>query len=229
MRACPASRALTALEQMDHLLPDSVQVGAKPDEHLTGYSLALADQAEQDVLGADVIVAELERLTQRQLQHLLGPGSERDVPRRRLLAPANNLPDLLAHRLQVEAQRLQRVGGNALALMEESEQDVLGADVVVVQQPGLFLSQDHDPPRPVGKPLEHLTPPPLQSAPVRAVRKPEGSRSPFRVAVPFGRLTARCGTGPPSWKPCDQRIGSPRNRSSSPSLEAVRIGDVPKG
>src|SRR5205807_1783223 len=33
--------------------------------------------------------------------------------------------------------------------------DVLGTDVVVVEPPGLFFRQEHDPPRPVGKPLEH--------------------------------------------------------------------------
>jgi hypothetical protein len=42
----------------------------------------------------------------------------------------------------------------------------------VIQHPGLVLSQHHDPSRPVGKPLEHLAPPPLQCAPVSADRKP---------------------------------------------------------
>ena len=60
------------------------QVGAELDEHLGGDALALADETEQDVLGADVVVAELERLAQRQLEHLLRPRRERDVPRRRL-------------------------------------------------------------------------------------------------------------------------------------------------
>src|SRR5262245_12291551 len=39
--------------------------------------------------------------------------------------------------------------------MNEAEQQVLGADVVVVQHPGFFLSQDHHPPCPIGKPLKH--------------------------------------------------------------------------
>ena len=45
-----------------------VQVGAQPDQHLRGHAVALADQAQQDVLGADVVVAELQRLAQRQLR-----------------------------------------------------------------------------------------------------------------------------------------------------------------
>jgi hypothetical protein len=39
--------------------------------------------------------------------------------------------------------------------MDQAQQDVLSADVVVVEHPGLFLSQDHNPPCSVGKPLEH--------------------------------------------------------------------------
>lgn len=61
-------------EQLDDLLPHPVQVGAQLHEDLGGDALALADQAEQDVLRADVVVAELKCLTERQLQDLLGPG-----------------------------------------------------------------------------------------------------------------------------------------------------------
>ena len=53
------------------------------------------------------------------------------------------------------AQRFQRLGRYALALVNKSQQDVLGADVVVVEHPGFFLSQDDNPPRAVGEPLEH--------------------------------------------------------------------------
>jgi len=72
-----------------------------------------------------------------------------------LLALADDLLDLLPHGVQADTQRLQRLGRYTLALMDEAEQEVLGADVVVVQHPGLFLRQDHNPAGPVGKPLEH--------------------------------------------------------------------------
>src|SRR5258708_5205650 len=100
-----------------------------------------------------------QRLAQRQLQRLLGPRSDRGVPRRRLLPLADDLVDLLAHRLPADPQRLQRLRRGALALMDQPEQDMLSADVVVVQHPGLILSQDNNPPRPVGEPLEHLVAP----------------------------------------------------------------------
>jgi hypothetical protein len=96
----PAIRLLPA-DELDDLLPDPVQVGAQLDQHLGGHAVALTDEAEQDVLGADVVVAELQRLPQRQLEHLLGPRRERDVPGRRLLAPADDLFNLLAHGIRL--------------------------------------------------------------------------------------------------------------------------------
>ena len=55
------------------------EVGAQLHEHLGGDALALADEAEEDVLGADVVVAELQRLAERQLEDLLGARGEGDV------------------------------------------------------------------------------------------------------------------------------------------------------
>ena len=56
--------ALGALQQLDHLLADPAGVSAQLDQHLDGDAPALAHQAEQDVLGADVVVAQLQRLAQ---------------------------------------------------------------------------------------------------------------------------------------------------------------------
>ena len=147
--------ALVAGQQLDDLLAHAGELGAQLDQHLGGDALALADEAEQDVLGADVVVAELQRLAQAQLEHLLGARGERDVTGRGLLALTDDLLDLAAHTLQRDAQRLERLGGDALTLVNESEQDVLGADVVVVEHPGFFLSQDDDATRTVGESFEH--------------------------------------------------------------------------
>ena len=72
-----ALAALVAREQLDDLLADAGQVGAEADEDLSGDALALAYETEQHVLGADVVVAELERLAQRQLENLLRSRRER--------------------------------------------------------------------------------------------------------------------------------------------------------
>lgn len=147
--------ALVAAQQLDDLLTHARQLGAQLDQHLGGHALAFADQAEQDVLGADVVVAELQRFAQRQFQHLLGSRGEGDVAGRSLLALTDDLLDLAAHAFKRDAQRLERLRGNAFALVDESKEDVLGADVIVIEHPGFFLGQNDDAPCAVSKAFEH--------------------------------------------------------------------------
>src|SRR5439155_24803514 len=52
-------------QELDDLLADARQIGAQLHEDLRGDALAFADEPEEDVLGADVVVTELQRLTQR--------------------------------------------------------------------------------------------------------------------------------------------------------------------
>ena len=149
-----AAGAGVARQQLDDLLAHAAEVGAQLHEHLGGDALALADEAEQDVLGADVVVTELQRLAQRQLEDLLGARGEGDVARRRRAALTDDLLDLAAHGLERDAEGLEGLGGHALALVDEPEQDVLGADVVVVEQARFFLRQHDDTAGPVGETFE---------------------------------------------------------------------------
>lgn len=77
----------------------------------------------------------------------------------RLLAPADDLLDLLPHDVQADPQLLQHPGRHAAdALVGQAEQDMLSTHLVVVLPPGL-LRLDDDPPCPIGEPLEHALPP----------------------------------------------------------------------
>ena len=105
-------------------------------------ALVLAHQAEQDVLGADVVVAEAERLAQRELEHLLRPRRERDLARGDLFTRPDDPDDLSAHALDRDIERLEYARGQSFLFAEEAEQNVLGADVVVLERPRFFLSQD---------------------------------------------------------------------------------------
>src|SRR5215211_6565785 len=49
----------------DHLVADLVRVGVEVEQDARRDALVLAHQAEQDVLGADVVVAQRQRLSQR--------------------------------------------------------------------------------------------------------------------------------------------------------------------
>ena len=107
------------------------------------------------MLGADVVVTELQRLAERQLEDLLGAGREGDVARGRLPTVTDDLLHLRAHGLERDSERLEGLGGDAFALVDEAEQDVLGPDVVVVEEPRFLLRKDHDATCPVREALEH--------------------------------------------------------------------------
>jgi hypothetical protein len=71
------------------------------------------------------------------------------------LCPSCNAFDLLAHLVKGDVQRAQSAGSDALVFPEEAQEQVLGADVVVVEMTGLFLGEHHDLAGPFRKSLEH--------------------------------------------------------------------------
>ena len=152
----PRPRALGPVQQLDDLLAHPVQVRAQFRQDLRRDPVALTDQAEQQVLGADVMVTELLGLAQRQLEHLLGARRVRDLPgRRRLLALADDLLHLLPHAIQADPQRFQSLRRDTLTLADQAEQEVLGADVAVIEPHGFVVRQLECLSRPIGKPLKH--------------------------------------------------------------------------
>ena len=148
--------AAGAGEHPDDLVADLLGVGVEVEQDARGDALVLAHQAEQDVLGADVVVAERERLAQRQLEDLLGARRERDLAGGDLLTGADDPHDLGADALDGDVERLEHARGEALLLAEQPEQDVLGADVVVLERPRLLLGEDDDLPGSLCESLEQL-------------------------------------------------------------------------
>ena len=74
-------------------------------------------------------------------------------------ALADDARDLRANLLDRDVERLEDAGRETLLLAKQPQQDVLGADVVVVQQAGFFLRKHDHPPGPVGEPFEQDMPP----------------------------------------------------------------------
>ena len=120
-----------------------------------GDALVLAHEAQQDVLGADVVVAEAQRLAQRELEDLLGARGERDLPGGDLLAGADDADHLSADALDGDVEALEHARREALLLAEQPEQDVLGADVVVLERPRLLLGENDHLAGPFCESLEH--------------------------------------------------------------------------
>src|SRR5262249_50810993 len=129
-------------EHADDLVADLLGVGVEVEQDPRGDALVLAHEAEQDVLGADVVVAERARLAQRELEHLLRARRERDLAGRDLVALADDPGDLGPNLLDRDVEALEDAGGQALLLAQQAEQDVLGADVIVLERTSLVLRQD---------------------------------------------------------------------------------------
>ena len=147
--------AAGAGEHADDLVADLLGVGVEVEQDPGGDALVLANEPEQDVLGADVVVTERERLAQRELEDLLGARRERDLAARDLVALADDPRDLRAHLLDRDVERLEHARGEAFLLAQQPEQDVLRADVVVLERPRLVLRENDDLPSPFCESLEH--------------------------------------------------------------------------
>ena len=61
--------------------------------------------------------------------------------------------------------------------MDQPEQDVLGADVIVVEEPRFFLCEDDHPAGPIGEPFEQLGPSFVSASPGSAPMPPLDSSS----------------------------------------------------
>jgi hypothetical protein len=145
---------LDSREKLDDRLANLGEIGAELLEDLSGDAFTFTNEAEEDVLSADVVVTELEGFAKRQFEDLLRPRCEWDMPTWRLGALADDLDDLAADRFETDPHALEGTGGDALTFVDEAKEDVFSADVVVVEEPSLFLSEDDDPSGPIGKPFK---------------------------------------------------------------------------
>jgi hypothetical protein len=101
-------------------------------------------------------VAKGQRFAQRKLEHLLSARRERDLAGRDLVALADDSSDLRPHFFHRDVEGLEHPRRKTLLLAEQSEQDVLGADVVVLERPRLVLGEDDDLASPFSEAFEQV-------------------------------------------------------------------------
>src|SRR5439155_8626355 len=91
-------------QQLDDLLAHAGQIRAELHEHLRGDAFTFANETEEDVFRPDVVVTELQRLAQLQLQHFLGARREGNVAARGRAALTDDLLDLTPDRFERDAE-----------------------------------------------------------------------------------------------------------------------------
>jgi hypothetical protein len=115
-------------------------------QNLRGKALFFAQQAQQQVLGADVLVAQPLGFFRRIGQHPLALVGERQVHGGRdLFADGGMRLNLLANRLH-RSVRAQEAVGQRLVLAQQAQQQVLGLDIGRAELAGLIpREEDHAP------------------------------------------------------------------------------------
>ena len=128
----------------DDLVADLVEVDAERLQDAGGDPLALADEAQQQVLRADVVVPEPAGLVDRELDDPLGARRQPDLADDGAIAAPDDELDRGPHLRQLDVHVLEHARGDALALAHQAEQQVLRADVVVVEPLRLVLRKRQD-------------------------------------------------------------------------------------
>ena len=117
----------------------------------------------------------------------------------------DDLLDFQADLAQVDVEVLEDVGGDAGAFLDQAQQDVLGADVLVVEALGLLVGQLHHLAGPVGKAFIHCLG--ISGCPGRACR----GQAHRGKDLDYGKSQRRWWEGPAP--PCRARL--PRSLPAS--------------
>jgi len=115
-------RGATLGEYLDDFGANPLQVHAKALEDSGGDSIALPDEPEQEMLGADVMVTETACFVHRQLDDLLGAWGEADLSDHLPLAAADDEFDGAPHLGKLDAEVGEHLGGDAFSFPHQAEQ-----------------------------------------------------------------------------------------------------------
>ncbi len=155
-RACAGLGLRIGVLQRHDLLACAFEVHAELGQHASGQSVAFANEAEEQVLGADVVVVEVAGLVVGQVDDAFGAGRERHVLRRAGVAARQLLFDLGPDSAEPDAEFFEDSRGDAVALAHEPKEQVFGRDVALAEFLRLLLGVEDDLARAFSKALPHL-------------------------------------------------------------------------
>src|SRR5262245_14798877 len=148
------------------------------------------------MLRPDVVVPQLERLAERELEDLLGARRERDRAGRRALAAPDDLLDPRPHLPLVDAELVERAGGDRVLDLQKAEQQMLRPDVGVAERARRVLGTDDDRTALLGEAGEPVAAagrpaPPAQPRPRPAARDERGFEQDDRLRADRAPLPVR--------------------------------------
>ena len=126
------------------LCADAIEVDAEVAEDVDGDAITIAHEAEEEVLGADVVVAHHAGFFDGQFDNSFGARGEGGFAEGGAFAATDGAFHGADDLSRLDAQFFEHFNGDAVLLLDEAEEQVFGADVVVVEAQGLFLCKGKD-------------------------------------------------------------------------------------
>src|SRR5256886_13266267 len=126
--------AKVRVEFFDDFLPSPVQFDPELLQDSPGHAVAFPQKTEEDVFGADVGMMKRFGLLGSKRQDFRYARGVRDVAGHLLVGTtANHLFDLAPDGLEIHAHTSHHVDGDTLAEPEQAEQEMFGADEIVIE------------------------------------------------------------------------------------------------
>src|SRR2546428_8032803 len=146
------------VQQAVDFAADLLQVRAQVLEDVGGNALTLDQEAEEQMLGADVVVAHPAGFLEGDLDDLLDARGGDDLLDDDAFVAAQHRLDGGTDLIDLDAEVVEHLGGESLAFAQQTKEQVLGADVRVVRALGLFLGERQDLLRSLRKSLKGVQP-----------------------------------------------------------------------
>ena len=130
------------IQFFEDFLTGALDIDVQRLQNTGGHAFSFTEQTEQNMLSANITVVQGARFLASQSEHFFHPRSIRDIAHHLLIGTRADLfLHLHTHRLQIETELLKHVDGDALAQLDQPEQQVFGADIVVVEAVCLFAGE----------------------------------------------------------------------------------------
>src|SRR5258708_422372 len=132
--------SLTAIIQHGKRLSSCLfQVDAQALQHARCNTFALAQQPQQQVLRPNIMMIQAARFIHRVLNHLLCSRGQPDLPQHDTVSTTNHKLDGTTRLLQVYTKITQYFGANPFAFAYQPQQDMLRANIIVLETLRFFL------------------------------------------------------------------------------------------
>ncbi len=144
------------VQERDDVLADGVEPHPLFHEDGRGDGPFLAQDAQEQVLGPDVVVQQPVGFLGGVLQDALGFGAERNLDRRRNLLPEHGAAfDFLANTFEREVGAGENTAGQSLPLANQPEKEMLGLNGDAAELTRLVPREEKNPPRSFRVAFEH--------------------------------------------------------------------------